>query len=56
MAWNLRSRPNGPVTSRVNDGETVLFLKVSGDGQWFNLLMPEGSIGWMHRSRLIQPR
>jgi hypothetical protein len=27
---NLRSRPNGPVTSRLNDGETVLFLKASG--------------------------
>jgi Bacterial SH3 domain len=52
---NLRSRPNGPVTSRVNDGETVLFLKVSADGQWLKLLTPEGTIGWMHRSRLIQP-
>jgi hypothetical protein len=50
---NLRSAPNGEVTAQVRDEETILLLRTSQDGQWVNVLTPNGKIGWMHRSRII---
>lgn len=49
---NLRQSPNGEIIGRVNSGRWVVHVGRSGD--WFQVVTPEGQIGYMHGSRLVR--
>lgn len=47
---NVRASPGGEVIERVNAGRRVLL--VGRDGDWEQIITPNGRFGYIHRSRL----
>ncbi len=49
---NVRSSPGGEVIERVNTGTRV--LRVGRDGDWEQIITPNGRFGYIHQSRLTR--
>ena len=49
---NVRSSPGGEVIEQVNTGRRV--LRVGRDGDWEQIITPNGRFGYIHQSRLTR--
>ena len=48
---NLRAEPGGTIIGRVSTGKIVLRIS-ENSGNWLRVLTPDGTFGYIHRSRL----
>lgn len=51
---NLRDEPSGKIIRKVLDNET--FQIVGESGNWKEILLPDGTTGFMHKSRIVESK